>query len=65
MHASLDFNREDDQELLAKAKDNKKDKGEVKELPLIRSRKAKVVFKGGFLLRNSSRATRKILKVAS
>ena len=65
MHASLNFNREDDQELPAKAKDNKEDEGEVKELLLPRSRKAKVVFKGGSLLKSSGRVTRKTLKAAS
>ena len=65
MHASLDFNREDDQELPAEAEDDEEDKGEVEELPLIRSCKAKVVFKGGFLPRSSSRVTRKTPKAAS
>ena len=65
MYASLNFNREDDQELPAKAEDNEEDKGKVKELLLPRSCKAKVVFKGGSLLKSFSRVTRKILKVAS
>ena len=65
MHASLNFNREDDQELPAEAEDDEEDKGEVEELPPIRSRKAKVVFEGGFLPRSSSRATRKTPKAAS
>ena len=65
MHASLDSNREDDQELPAEAEDDEEDEGEVEELPPLRSRKAKVVFEGGFLLRSSGRATRKTLKAAS
>ena len=35
MHTSLDFNREDDQELPAEAEDDKEDKGEVEELLVI------------------------------
>ena len=65
IHTSLNFNREDDQELPTEAKDDEEDKGEVKELPLIKSCKVKVVFKGGFLLRSSNRATKKTLKAAS
>jgi len=65
MYTSLDFNKEDDQELPTKAEDNKEDEGEVEELLPPRSRKAKVVFEGGSLLRSSSRATRKTLKAVS
>jgi len=65
MHASLNFNKEDNQELPTEAKDNKEDEGEVEELLSPRSRKAKVVFKGGSLLRSSGRATRKTLKAVS
>ena len=65
MYPSLNFNQEDDQELPTEAEDDEEDEGEVEELLLPRSRKAKVVFEGGSLLRSSSRATRKTLKAAS
>ena len=65
IHTSLNFNRENNQELPAEAKDNKEDKGEVKELLLPKSCKAKIVFKGGSLPKSFSRVTRKTPKAAS
>ena len=65
IHVLLGFNKEDNQELPTKAKDNKEDKDKVKELPNLKGSRPKVVYRGGGLLRSSNRSTKKTLKAAS
>ena len=61
----LNFNKEDNQELPTKAKDDKEDKDKVEELPNLKGSRPKVVYRGGGLLRSSGRLIKKILKAAS
>ena len=59
------FNKEDNQELPTKAKDDKEDKDKVEKLPNLKRSRPKAVYRGGGPLRSSSRLTKKTLKAVS